>query len=49
MVVDVDTVVVEKQRLAIENYDLLLIVKGELAAAQRISLENGLDCQSEET
>lgn len=48
MVVDVDAVVVEKQRPSIENHYLLLIVKGERAAAQRIPLENGPDCQSEE-
>ena len=49
MVVDVDTVVVEKQRLSIESRDLLLTVKGELAATQQSPLENGPDCQPEET
>jgi len=50
MVVDVRTVVVEKQQpAAIENRYLLLIVKGQLAAAQRIPLEDGTDCQPEET
>ena len=49
MVVDVRTVVVEKQQpAAVENRYLLLIVKGELAAAQRIPLEDGADCQPEE-
>jgi len=50
MVVDVRTVVVEKQQpAAIENRYLLLIVKGQLAAAQRIPLEDGADCQRDET
>lgn len=50
MVVDVRTVVVEKQLPApIENRYLLLIVKGELAATHRVPLEDGADCQPEET
>ncbi len=49
MVVDVHTIVVEKQQTeAIVNRYLLLIVGGKLAAAQRVPLENGPDCQPEE-
>lgn len=49
MVVDVQTLVVEKQQpVALENRYLLLIVKGELAAAQRIPLEDGPGCQPDE-
>ena len=50
MIVDVSTVVVEHRLPApIENRYLLLIVKGELTAAQRIPLEDGTDCQRDET
>ena len=50
MVVDVRTVVIERQQpAAIENRYLLLIVKGQLTAAQRIPLEDGADCQPAET
>jgi hypothetical protein len=50
MVVDVRTTVLEKQLLApIENRYLLLIKEGQLAAAQRIPLEDGAECQHEET
>lgn len=50
MVVDVSTVVVERQLpTPIENRYLLLIKEGKLAAAQRIPLEDGTDCQREET
>ena len=50
MVVDVSTVVMERQLPApIENRYLLLIKEGKLAAAQRIPLEEGADCQREET
>ena len=50
MVVDVRTMVVEKQLPApIENRYLLLIKEGKLTAAQRIPLEDGADCQREET
>jgi hypothetical protein len=49
MVVDVWTVVIEKQQPAtIENRYLLLIVKGQLTAAQRIPLEDGPGCQPDE-
>jgi hypothetical protein len=50
MVVDVRTTVLEKQLAApIENRYLLLIKEGQLAAAQRIPLEDGAECQREET
>jgi len=50
MVVDVRTMVVEKQLPApIENRYLLLIKEGKLTAVQRIPLEDGADCQREET
>ncbi len=50
MVVDVRTTVLEKQLPApIENRYLLLIKEGKLTAAQRIPLEDGADCQREET
>lgn len=50
MVVDIRTVVVERQLPApIENRYLLLIKEGKLTAAQRIPLEDGTDCQREET
>lgn len=50
MVVDVRTMVLEKQLPApIENRYLLLIKEGKLTAAQRIPLEDGTDCQREET
>jgi len=50
MVVDVRTMVLEKQLPApIENRYLLLIKEGKLTAAQRIPLEDGVDCQREET
>jgi hypothetical protein len=50
MIVDVYTYVVEKQQpVAMENRYLLLIVAGKLTAVQRIPLENGADCQQEET
>lgn len=50
MVVDVRTMVIEKQLPApIENRYLLLIKEGKLTAAQRIPLEDGADCQREET
>lgn len=50
MVVDVRTVVVEHTLpVPIENRYLLLIRDGKLAAAQRIPLEDGADCQREET
>jgi hypothetical protein len=50
MVVDVRTVVVEKQLpIPIENRYLLLIVKGKLAAMHRVPLEDGADCQPEQT
>ena len=50
MIVDVRTVVVEQHLPApIENRYLLLIVGGQLIAAQRIRLESDTDCQSEET
>ncbi|MEQ1793011.1 MAG: hypothetical protein ABL970_02375 [Nitrospira sp.] len=50
MVVDIRTVVIE-HRLPqpIENRYLLLIKEGRLTAAQRIPLEDGADCQPEET
>lgn len=49
MVVDVNTYVVEKQRPdTIENRYLLLIVEGKLAAAQRVPLEGGPECQTED-
>jgi len=49
MVVDVYTYVVEKQQpAALENRYLLLIIAGKLTAVQRISVENGADCQREE-
>lgn len=49
MVVDVRTVIVENTLPApIENRYLLLIRDGKLAAAQRIPLEDGADCQGEE-
>lgn len=49
MVVDVHTYVMEKQvPVAIENRYLLLIVEGKLAAAQRIPLGDGPDCQPED-
>lgn len=50
MVVDIRTVVVERRLPApIENRYLLLIKEGKLTAAQRIPLEDGTDCQREET
>ena len=50
MVVDVRTTVIEKQLPApIENRYLLLIKEGKMTAAQRIPLEDGADCQREET
>lgn len=50
MVVDVRTTVIERQLPApIENRYLLLIKEGKLTAAQRIPLEDGADCQREET
>ena len=50
MVVDVHTIVVEKMLpVPIENRYLLLIREGKLAAAQRIPIEDGADCQREET
>lgn len=50
MVVDVRTVVIEKQMaVPLENRYLLLIREGRVAAAQRIPLEDGADCQREET
>jgi len=50
MVVDVRTMIVEKQLPApIENRYLLLIKEGKLTAVQRIPLEDGADCQREET
>lgn len=50
MVVDVQTVVVEKQvAVPLENRYLLLIREGKLAAAQRIPLEDDAGCQPEET
>ena len=50
MVVDVRTTVLEKQLPApIENRYLLLIKEGKLTAVQRIPLEDGADCQREET
>jgi hypothetical protein len=50
MIVDVQTYVVEKQQTAtIENRYLLLIIGGELTAAQRIPLNDGTECQPEET
>lgn len=49
MVVDVHTIVVERQLPAtIENRYLLLIKGGKLTAAQRIPLDDGTDCQREE-
>jgi hypothetical protein len=49
MIVDVQTYVIEKQQPAtIENRYLLLIVGGELTAAQRIPLADGPECQPEE-
>lgn len=50
MIVDVYTIVMEKQQpIAIENRYLLLIVQGKLTAAQRVPLEDGPECQPEET
>jgi hypothetical protein len=50
MIVDVQTYVVEKQQPAtIENRYLLLIIGGELTAAQRIPLHDGTECQPEKT
>lgn len=50
IIVDVHTIVMEKrQPIAIENRYLLLIVQGKLTAAQRIPLDNGPECQPEET
>lgn len=50
MVVDIRTTVIEKQLPApIENRYLLLFKEGKLTAAQRIPLEDGTDCQREET
>jgi hypothetical protein len=49
MVVDVRTMVIEKQlSVPIENRYLLLIREGKLTAAQRIPLEDGVDCQRED-
>jgi len=49
MVVDIRTVVVERQLpTPIENRYLLLIKEGKLTAVQRIPLEDGADCQSED-
>ena len=49
MVVDVHTIVLERQLPApIENRYLLLIKGGKLTAAQRIPLDDGTDCQREE-
>lgn len=50
MVVDVRTIVVERQLPApIENRYLLLIKEGKLTAVQRVPLEDGSDCQPDET
>ena len=50
MVVDVRTTVIENPLPApIENRYLLLIKEGKLTAAQRIPLNDGADCQREET
>jgi len=50
MIVDVQAYVVEKQQpTAIETRYLLLIVEGKLTAAQRIPLNDGTECQPEET
>lgn len=50
MIVDVQTYVVEKQQsTTIENRYLLLIVDGKLTAAQRIPMNDGTECQPEET
>jgi hypothetical protein len=49
MVVDVHTIVMEKQHSeATINRYLLLIVEGKLAAAQRVPLGDGVECQPEE-
>ncbi|MEC4890541.1 MAG: hypothetical protein RI101_10815 [Nitrospira sp.] len=49
MVVDVRTIVVERQLPApIENRYLLLIKEGKLTAVQRVPLEDGSDCQPDE-
>ena len=50
MVVDVQTIVMEKQvPTPIENRYLLLIKEGILAAAQRVPLDDSTDCQKDET
>jgi len=49
MIVDVHTIVMEKQQpAATENRYLLLIVQGKLTAAQRVPLENPSECKPEE-
>ncbi len=50
MVVDVNTIVVEKQKAEpIENRFLLLIVAGKLTAAQNVPLDKDAECGKEET
>ena len=49
MIVDVHTIVMEKQQpAATENRYLLLIVHGKLTAAQRVPFDQSSDCQPEE-
>jgi hypothetical protein len=48
MIVDVNTVVVQRQQ-PIANRFLLLIVSGKIEAAQNIPLEAEPDCRQEET
>ncbi len=50
MVVDVNTIVVERRRTEpVENRFLLLIVAGKLAAAQNIPLDASPECRPEQT
>lgn len=50
MVIDVNAIVVEaRQTIPVENRFLLLIVAGELVAAQHIPLDASPECQAEQT